>query len=332
MPARVGGELAGDDDDAAAVPAYGGQRLVRAGQHAAPSRSRGRGRSRGTGRPPDRSRRRRGAARASSPAAGRAATVISSTGNSTPSSAPSAASVPVKPGNGVDERHVQVEAHGERGGRLGHAESVGGAAEHGLGSVGSPRDRPGRRCRHRLSSRRGEDQEEGQSGARAQGDGAAPRLRDPAGAGRQDLLHPVLLHPLGVDGAGAGRQRPDPGAEAVVLERRAAARRRDRLRRPGELAQRAAEPAAAEHPGARAVQDRALPDRRAPGEAGDRRRGRRHRLLRRGGPAQRQRRCRSTRAATSPSCRASGPAPDRCRVASASATGPPGPCPRTACS
>ena len=160
----------------------------------------------------------------------------------------------------------------------------------------------------------------------------APRDRAPAGvrdhprAGRQDVLRPVVLHPLGVDGARAHRQRPDPGAEAVVLgQRRAAARRRHRLRRPGRLAQRSRVRPADVVPGARAGQDRPVPDRRAPGEARHRRRRRHHRVLRRRGPDHGQRRA-HRRGATSSSPRRTrrSPATARCPAARWTATGPPG--------
>ena len=94
----VGAVLPGDHDAAAAVPAYGGQRLVRAGERRASARSRGRGSARGSG-PPGRGARRPGsAARAAGPAAARAGSLISSTSSSTPVSSASTASVAANPG------------------------------------------------------------------------------------------------------------------------------------------------------------------------------------------------------------------------------------------
>jgi large subunit ribosomal protein L19 len=102
---------------------------------------------------------------------------------------------------------------------------------------------------------------------------------DRAGAGVviKALLRPGLLHPVAVDGAGAGQERPDPRAEGVLLGRRhAAARRRRRLQGPGRLARRGRGGAGPDQRGRQGDgQGRPLPVRRAPGEAGDRRR-RRH--------------------------------------------------------
>ena len=71
VQAGVGGELPGDDDDPAAVPAYVGDGLGGARAAAARRRSRGRGRAPGTGRPPGRSARPVATAPASGRAAGR---------------------------------------------------------------------------------------------------------------------------------------------------------------------------------------------------------------------------------------------------------------------
>ncbi len=77
-------------------------------------------------------------------------------------------------------------------------------------------------------------------------------------------------------------------AEGVVLvRRRSRARRRRGLQGPGRLAERRGVGRADQRRRQAAVQGRALPVRRAPGEAGDRRRGRRDRVLRRAGPDRR---------------------------------------------
>ena len=75
------------------------------------------------------------------------------------------------------------------------------------------------------------------------------------------------------------------------------ARRRRRLQGPGWLAARVRGGRSDGHDPQGHGQGRALPDRRAPGEARDRRRGRRHQLLRRPGPPDGQRRSPSTRRA-----------------------------------
>ncbi len=159
-------------------------------------------------------------------------------------------------------------------------------------------------------------------------DRAPAGVRDRPGPGREDLLRAVLLHPLGVDGARAHRQRPDPGREAVVLgQRRAAARRRHRLRRPGRLAQRPRGPAAHVAARPRAGQDRSLPDRRPPREAGDRGRGRHRRVLRRPGPDHGQRAARRRgRLHRAPEGPAEVLRRARCPAARWTATGPPARC------
>ncbi len=113
VPLRVGRVLAGDHHDPAAVAAYGGERLVRAGQH----RDVGHGMV-GVERPEPVTCRAdlvgaAGAAPAIWSSGGPSFEVSSSTGNSTPSSAPSTRSTAREPGHGVDERHVQVEADRE---------------------------------------------------------------------------------------------------------------------------------------------------------------------------------------------------------------------------
>ncbi|CAA9358202.1 MAG: Signal peptidase I, partial [uncultured Nocardioidaceae bacterium] len=121
------------------------------------------------------------------------------------------------------------------------------------------------------------------------GDAPAPVHRLGARDRDQGLLHAGLLHPVGLDERHLGVQRPHPGAEGVLLGRRARARRHRGVRGPGELvaADRPAHCRQPGDPGAGAV--RALPDGWTPGEAGHRRRGGHRDVLRPAGPGGRQR-------------------------------------------
>ncbi len=105
------------------------------------------------------------------------------------------------------------------------------------------------------------------------------------------LLRPGLLHPVGVDGAGADQERPDPGREGrptgAAAARSAATSSSSRTRAAGCSADEAAGPT---NPVAQVMAKIGLyPTGRPPGEAGDRRRGRHDRVLRRPGPARGQR-------------------------------------------
>ena len=116
---------------------------------------------------------------------------------------------------------------------------------------------------------------------------AAPRLR-----------RPDVHHPFAVDGEHAAGRRPRRGAEDHGLP----PRRRRGLRGPGRLARR--RPRRRARPVRQAPRVRRHPDRqhpRPPHQAGDRDAGRPRDLLRRAGPADRQRLRRWTRPATSTS-------------------------------
>ena len=81
------------------------------------------------------------------------------------------------------------------------------------------------RSRHPLSRPpRREAREAGQGRAlepaHLAGDAAPARRRGGAGGRHQGGVRPGVLHPVGVDGARAGRERPDPGPEVVLLDRR----------------------------------------------------------------------------------------------------------------
>ena len=121
----------------------------------------------------------------------------------------------------------------------------GSSADHATDTKSSSRRRArgrpagGRRASHRvagMSTREG-DATRGARAARSlpgvgRDDPAAGA--GPAGLGRrQDVLRADVLRAVGVDAAAVRRERPDPGAEDLLLARRRAARRRRGVRRPG---------------------------------------------------------------------------------------------------
>ena len=97
----------------AAVPAYGVDRLARAGQRRPPARPPATGRARGTGRRQRRPGPRGTSARAPRSAAARAGDDRGRVSIGTPVSADSASHTAAIPGPGVDQRHVEVEPDDE---------------------------------------------------------------------------------------------------------------------------------------------------------------------------------------------------------------------------
>ena len=202
------GVLAGHDD--------GGRRGVRtaarascAPAEAAPSRSRGRGRSPGTGRPAGADRLgARGTARASSPAAARAwrSSPRPGTRRRAPPPAPPARARSPAPCRSASCRGRSPRRAGRRGTGMRKRRWLRASAprtQSRTRSVWSPRDPPDVRCAHRLASREeGHQEEEGQSGRALRETVLLLTFAILLALRRQDLLHPVLLHPVGVDGAG----------------------------------------------------------------------------------------------------------------------------------